>query len=148
MERISYQELPNAFFEQLREIETYISSSGIEVNILNLMRMRASQINGCAYCLDMHYKEMRHLGESEIRLSVLSAWKETDLFTEKEKSILAYTEALTDLSLNTLESSIDNLLAYYSKEEVAFISLTITQINTWNRLMKAFRFKAGYYKIE
>lgn len=148
MERISYQELPNAFFEQLREIETYISSSGIEENILNLMRMRSSQINGCAYCLDMHYKEMRHLGESEIRLSVLSAWKETDLFTEKEKSILAYTEALTDLSLNTLESSINKLLDYYSKEEVAFISLTITQINTWNRLMKAFRFKAGYYKIE
>jgi len=148
MERISYQELPNAFFEQLREIETYISSSGIEENILNLMRMRSSQINGCAYCLDMHYKEMRHLGESEIRLSVLSAWKETDLFTEKEKSILAYTEALTNLSLNTLESSINKLLDYYSKEEVAFISLTITQINTWNRLMKAFRFKAGYYKIE
>lgn len=147
MERLTYQEVPQELFNKLRAIEDYIHTSGIDSKLLDLIRIRISQINACAYCLDMHYKEIRHSGESELKLSMLSAWREVDLFTEVEKAVLSYAEALTLLSQKEIESTFSNLLKHFSKEEISFISLTITQINTWNRLMKAFGFKAGLYKV-
>lgn len=147
MERLTYQEVPQELFNKLRAIEDYIHTSSIDSKLLDLIRIRISQINACAYCLDMHYKEIRHSGESELKLSMLSAWREVDLFTEVEKAVLSYAEALTLLSQKEIESTFSNLLKHFSKEEISFISLTITQINTWNRLMKAFGFKAGLYKV-
>ena len=148
MERIKYQELPHNFFEPLRQIEEYIHSSNLDTNLLNLIRLRVSQMNACAYCLDMHYKEMKHLGETELRMSMLAAWKDTDVFSEQEKVVLAFAEALTQSATSNIEYTFNALTPYFSKAEIAFLSLTITQINTWNRLMKAFHFKAGLYKVE
>ncbi len=147
MERISYQELPQAFFEHLGQIEDYIKQSNLDLKLIDLVRLRISQINECAYCLDMHYKEARHAGETELRLSMLSAWRETDFFTDQEKTVFEYAEALTLLPNHNIAKTFEVLSSYYSKEEIAYISLAITQMNTWNRLMKAFNFKAGYFKV-
>ena len=147
MERITYQDIPKELFTKLRDLEIFIHHSGIDSTLLNLLKLRVSQINHCAYCLDMHYKEARLNGESELRLSMLAAWSETDVFSAKEKSILAYAEALTTLSSLQMESSFKRLENHFSKTEISMISLAITQINTWNRLMRAFNFKAGLYKV-
>lgn len=147
MERIGYQELPKEFFTHLRQVEDYIKGSNLDLKLIDLMRLRISQINQCAYCLDMHYKEVRHAGETELRLSMLAAWQDTEFFTEQEKTVLAYAEALTILPNSGIDRAFDTLSIYYSKEDIAFISLAITQMNTWNRLMKAFNFKAGLFKV-
>ena len=148
MERISYPDLPENFFTPLRQVEDYIETSGLDSNLLNLVRLRISQINACAYCLDMHYKELKHGGETDLRLSMLAAWEETEFFTEQEKAVLAYGEALTVLRCNDeISECFEALHIYYSKAEISFISLAVTQINTWNRLMRSFNFRAGYFKV-
>lgn len=97
----------------------------------------------------MHYKEAIHAGESELRLSMLAAWKESGQFSKSEEAVLEYTEVLTVLhSAYELEQAFNRLKAYFTKQQIAMISLTITQINTWNRLMKAFAFQAGHYKVD
>ncbi len=148
MERISYQELPEGLFQHLREIEVYLKQSSLDMGLLELVKLRISQINGCAYCLDMHYKELRHLGETELRLSILAAWEESHFFDAREMAVLAYAEALTRIDHRPLSDTyFKNLEVYFNKGEMAVLSLAITQINTWNRLMKAFRFEAGNYKV-
>lgn len=148
MERITYQEVPQEMFELLRNIEKYIHNSSIEKSIINLMKLRGSQINGCAYCVDMHYKESKHDGETELRLSSLCVWKDTPYFSEKERAVLTYTEALTLLEKEQMTNEVfDTLTNYYSKEEICHLSFIITQINTWNRLMKAFQFTPGNYVV-
>lgn len=148
MERITLNELPKGIFDPLREIEENLKKSTLDFKLLELVKLRVSQINGCAYCLDMHYKELKHHGESDVRLSLLPAWEETDFFTEKEKVALLFAETLTKIDHRSLSTSIfDKLEKYFNKKEISYLSLTITQINTWNRLMKAFGFKAGYYEV-
>lgn len=147
MERLTYQDIPEALFSNLRSIEDFIGASDLDQKLLELIRFRVSQINQCAYCLDMHYKEAKHGGETELRLSLLPAWKESKVFNKTEEAVLAYAEAMTMLSEQAIEDSFNGLLPYFSKPQIAILSLTITQINTWNRLMKAFNFKAGEYKV-
>lgn len=148
MERISYQDLPEGIFYNLRANEEYIKESGIDRQLLELLKLRASQINGCAYCLDMHYKELKALGETDLRISMLAAWEECPLFSEMEKVALKYAEALTQLPQGSLEEDIFNSLEkHFKKVEIALLSLAITQINSWNRLMKAFQFTPGNYEV-
>ncbi|GAA4274657.1 carboxymuconolactone decarboxylase family protein [Aquimarina gracilis] len=148
MERITYNELPKGMFDSLREIEEYLKNSPLDFNLLELIKLRVSQLNGCAYCLDMHHKELKHHGENDVKLSLLSAWEETDFFTDKEKAALSFAEALTMIDHRSLRDSIfERLEKHFSKTEISYLSLTITQINTWNRLMKVFGFKAGYYEV-
>lgn len=148
MERISYQELPEGIFYHLRANEEYIKESGMDRQLLELIKLRISQINGCAYCLDMHYKELKALGETDLRISMLPAWEECPLFNKKEKSAIRYAEALTQLPQGNLEERIFNSLEkHFKKVEIALLSLVITQINSWNRLMKAFQFTPGNYEV-
>lgn len=149
MERISYQDVPKAMFNGLRDIELLIKNSGLSTQLLELTKLRIAQINGCAYCVDMHHKELKHLNESDLRLSSLCVWEETPYFTAKEQTVLAYAESLTRLTRGPLSKEIfDPLSTYFSKDEICYLSLAIAQINTWNRLMKAFQFTPGHYKVQ
>lgn len=146
MERISYGDIPQGMFDHLRKIEDFIKNSGLERQLLELMRLRVSQKNGCAYCVDMHHKELKKLGESELRLSSLCVWEETPYFSEKERAVLAFADALTGLKRTPFPDEVYNpLLSYFSKEEISVLTLAVTQINTWNRLMKVFAFTPGNY---
>lgn len=148
MERISYQNIPKGMFENLMSIERYINSSSLEIKLLELIRLRVAQKNGCAYCVDMHHKELKHLGETDLRLSSLCVWKETPYFSEKEMAALNLTEVLTKLSRDPLpETVFDSLTPHFIKEEICFLTLAISQINTWTRLMKTFKFTPGRYQV-
>ena len=95
MERITFRELPKGMYQQLMTIEDLINESPLDLQLLELLRLRVAQINGCAYCVDMHHKELQSLGESDLRLSGLCVWKETPYFTERERVVLAFTEKLS-----------------------------------------------------
>ena len=148
MERITYQDIPNGMFENLRIIEDSIINSSLDRKLIEIIRLRTAQKNGCAYCVDMHYKELKHLGETELRLSSLCVWEETPYFTEIERATLNFTDTLTKLNRKPISDSIYSpLLSFFSKEEICFLTLTISQSNTWNRLMKVFEFTPGNYKV-
>ncbi|NQY31023.1 MAG: carboxymuconolactone decarboxylase family protein [Flavobacteriaceae bacterium] len=148
MERITYQDIPNGMFENLRAIEDFIDNSSLDEKLVEMIKLRTSQKNGCAYCVDMHYKELKHLGETELRLSSLCVWEETPYFTEKERAVLYFTDALTKLNHSPISDQLYNpLLNFFSKKEICYLTLVISQINTWNRLMKVFSFTPGNYKV-
>ena len=149
MERITYQEIPKGMFEKLMEVENLINESQIESKLLELIRLRVAQINGCAYCVDMHHKELEHLGETDLRLSSLCVWQETPYFSEKERVVLLFSENLTQIIGNTItEEMIDALSNFFSRQQIAYLSLAISQINTWTRLMKTFQFTPGNYQVK
>jgi len=148
MERITYQDIPNGMFENLRIIEDSIINSTLDKKLIEMIRLRTAQINGCAYCVDMHYKELKHLGETELRLSSLCVWEETPYFLEKERLVLSFTDTLTKLKSSPISQELfDNLSSHFSKEEICYLTLAISQSNTWNRLMKTFEFTPGNYKV-
>lgn len=127
-------------------LEEAARKSGLEVPLLELVRMRASQINGCAYCLDMHSKDARAEGESEQRLYTLSAWRETPFFTERERAALAWTEAVTVISENDVPDDLySSVRAHFSESELVALTIAIIAINGWNRLAIPFRTPAGSY---
>jgi AhpD family alkylhydroperoxidase len=128
-------------------LETFLARSSIEHSLLVLVKMRASQINGCAYCLDMHSKDARAEGETEQRLYLLDAWRETDFYTPKERAALAWTEALTRISeTHAPDDVFEEVRAQFSDREIADLSVAIAAINGWNRLSIAFRTKVGTYQ--
>jgi AhpD family alkylhydroperoxidase len=147
MERITYQDIPNGMFENLRTIEDSIINSTLDRKLIEMIRLRTAQMNGCAYCVDMHYKELKHFGETEQRLSSLCVWEETPYFSEKERLVLSFTDTLTKLKGSPISQELfDNLSSHFSKEEICYLTLTISQSNTWNRLMKTFGFVPGTTK--
>lgn len=149
MERINYQDIPEGMFDKLMEVETYVNSSSISMNLLELIRLRVSQVNRCAYCVDMHHKELEHLGESDLRLSSLCVWQETPYFDDKEVVALQFADELTRLAIeNVAESTINALEEHFSKHEICYLALAISQINTWTRLMKTFKFTPGNYQVQ
>ena len=148
MERITYQDIPNGMFENLRTIEDSIINSTLDRKLIEMIRLRTAQRNSCAYCVDMHHKELKHLGESDLRLSSLCVWEETPYFSDRERATLYFTDALTKLEHKPIPDDIYNpLLSFFSKEEICFLTLAISQSNTWNRLMKVFEFTPGNYKV-
>lgn len=148
MERISYQDIPNGIFDHLTQIENFINNSPIEIKLLELIRLRVSQKNGCAYCVDMHYKLLKHEGETELRLSSLCVWEETPYFTNEERAVLKFTDILTKLEQTPITNkTFEMLLKHFSNQEISYLTLAISQINTWNRLMKTFQFSPGNYKV-
>jgi AhpD family alkylhydroperoxidase len=148
MERISYNEVPKGMFDAIMTVENYVNNSSLSMQLLELIRFRASILNGCSYCVDMHSKELKHAGETDTRLNAISIWSSTPYFTEKEQAVLAFTDAITKTSTNPIKEKLfTNLTQHFTKEEVSHITLAIAQINTWNRLMKSFEFTPGNYKI-
>jgi AhpD family alkylhydroperoxidase len=129
-------------------IGAYLSKSPIEQSVQHLVKMRASQINGCAYCLDMHAKDMRSEGESEQRIYLLNAWRETAIYTERERAALAWTEAVTELRNNDVPDDVYEMAsAQFDEQELIDLTLVVTTINTYNRINIAFRKQAGDYVV-
>lgn len=117
-------------------IGAYLKKSSIERKLLELIDFRVSQINGCAYCLDMHSKDARAHGETEQRLYALSAWRETAFFTDRERAALAWAEAVT--ACNVPDETFKTLKAFFTDEEIIDLTLAVSSINTWNRFNIAF----------
>lgn len=148
MERISFNELPNGLYQSINALETYLSNSLIDNRLLELLRYRVSQINNCVYCLDMHFKEAKADGETDLRLYSISAWRETDYYSEKERAALNLAERLTLVSQCAItDQDYDDLSIYFSKDEIADLTVAIAQINIWNRLTAVCRFEAGKYEV-
>ena len=149
MERITFRELPKSMYQQLMTIEDLINESPLDFQLLELLRLRVAQINGCAYCVDMHHKELKSLGESDLRLSGLCVWKETPYFTERERVVLAFTEKLSTLNQSEIsDDDFEQLLRFFDKTTICWLSLAISQINTWTQLTKTCKFEPGHYQVK
>ncbi|MFC4874927.1 carboxymuconolactone decarboxylase family protein [Negadavirga shengliensis] len=147
-ERISFVELDSKLFDGMNRTEMYLKKSGLDLKLLELIKYRVSQINGCAFCLDMHHKEAIHMGESELRLHSLAAWKECPFYDEKERAALAFAETLTLAARQEAGDEVfDELARHFSKQEIASLTLAVTQINAWNRINKAFGTIPGAYQV-
>lgn len=137
---------PEGYAAQLG-LETYVHRSGLESSLLELVKTRASQINGCAYCLDMHTKDARAIGESEQRLYALDAWDETLFFSNRERAALAWTEAITRVADGHVPDDVYQFAReYFNETELVDLTLAIVAINGWNRLAIAFRTVPGIYQ--
>jgi AhpD family alkylhydroperoxidase len=145
--RIDYDKVSPDVLKRLMPVEHYVHNSGLEASLLELVKMRASQINGCAYCIDMHSKDARAHGETEQRLYALDAWRETPFYTDRERAALAWTEAVTLITKGHVADEVfDTVRQHFSEEELVNLTLAVTMINTWNRLSIAFRVVPGSYQ--
>jgi AhpD family alkylhydroperoxidase len=146
--RIDYTRVAPQILRPLFSLQGPIESSGIEPAVLELVKMRASQINGCAYCLDMHSKDARAEGETEQRLYLLNAWREApSLYSERERAALAWTEAVTLVSEGHVPDAVyEEVRGHFTEQELVALTLAVVAINGWNRLNVAFRMEAGSYR--
>ncbi|CAH0311759.1 Alkyl hydroperoxide reductase AhpD [Massilia sp. Bi118] len=139
MQRLDFAKASPAAYKALLGVENYLRESGLEHSLLELVKLRASQINGCGYCVDMHAKDARAAGESERRLYAVAVWRETPFFSPRERAALAWTEALTRLSRQpALEADFAALKEHFSEREMVDLGLAISAINSWNRLAVGF----------
>jgi AhpD family alkylhydroperoxidase len=128
-------------------LQHQVETSGLEHTTLELMKIRASQLNGCAYCIDMHTKDARAMGESEQRISALSAWRETPFFTDRERAALEWTEALTRISVDQVPDSVyEAVKPHFTEAELVALTFAAVAINGWNRLAISFRAVPGSYQ--
>lgn len=147
--RLNYGKVAPDGIRALGCLEDYLRRSGLEPDLLNLIKARASQLNGCAYCLDMHTKEARAAGETEQRLYTLSAWRETPFFTDRERAALAWTEAVTLVSHGPVPDALyKEARQYFSEKELVDLTLALVAINGWNRLSISFRTIPGTYRVK
>jgi AhpD family alkylhydroperoxidase len=145
--RIEYAQVAPGAVEAMRALEKYVRNCGIESKLLELIKIRASQINGCAYCLDMHTTDARAQGETEQRIYSLDAWRETPFFTEKERAALAWTEAVTLVSASRVPDEVYEMARQcFDEKELVNITLAVVAINGWNRLSVSFRSVPGLYE--
>ena len=144
--RIDLMRVNPGIMQAMFALERQIRKSGLDHGLLDLVRMRASQLNGCAYCLDMHSKDARANGETEQRLYGLSAWRDTPYYSERERAALELTEALTRITEHGVTDDVyDRVRAQFSEDEIAHLTLAIVSINGWNRLNIAARTVPGGY---
>ena len=128
---------PNAF-QAMLGVETYLESTSVDKALVELIKIRASQLNGCGYCTQMHVEIARNLGESEQRIDALSAWSESSLFSERERAALALTDEVTQIANNGVsEQSYQRCQQHFSDREIAQCMMQIVQINSWNRIALA-----------
>ena|SRR5688572_15326874 len=128
-------------------LQQVVHNSGLEHSLVSLVKIRASQINGCAYCIDMHTKDARAEGETEQRIYALNAWRETPFFSERERAALEWTEALTLISQNQVPDEIyDRVRKHFDEKDLVSLTMAAIAINSWNRLAITFRAPAGSYQ--
>jgi len=141
-----YQAAPGVV-TAMRSLDSYISECGLDAPLLNLVKIRASQLNGCAYCIDMHTKDARADGETEQRLYALDAWREAPFYTERERAALAWAEAVTHISQGHVPDELyKDVSRHFGQKELADLTLAVVAINGWNRLAISFRSKPGVYQ--
>ncbi len=145
--RIRYSHVAPGATEAMRHLEHYVNQSGLEASLIELVKIRASQINGCAYCIDMHTKDARARGETEQRLYALDAWRETPFYTDRERAALAWTEAITLISQGHAPDDVYNQAReQFGEKGLVDLTLAIVAINGWNRLAIGFRTVPGTYQ--
>jgi AhpD family alkylhydroperoxidase len=146
-QRINYTEVGRGAVRAMYGLEMYLSKCGLEASLLHLLKFRVSQINGCAYCLDMHSKDLRAAGETEQRLYLLDAWREAPFYTERERAALAWAEAVTLVTEGHVPDEVyEQARAQFSEEELVNLTLAVVAINGWNRLSISFRATPGSYQ--
>lgn len=145
--RLNYNELTPDPLKGMLALETAVRRSGLEASLLELVKLRASQINGCAYCIDMHSKDARAHGETEQRLYALNAWRETPFFTDRERAALAWTEAVTLVTEGHVPDSLyEEVRAQFDEKSLVDLTWAIAAINSWNRMAISFRAVPGSYE--
>ncbi len=145
--RIDYWKTTPEALKAMLGLQKYITQSSLEPTLIKLVEIRASVMNGCAYCVDMHTKDARVLGESEQRLYAVPVWRETPFFTERERAALAWTEVVTDVSRTGVpDSAFEEVRAWFSEQETVELTMVIVTINGWNRLSVTFRPEPGSYQ--
>lgn len=146
-ERIDYKKVAPDAYKAMLGIETYVRRSGLEHSLLELVKTRVSQINGCAHCLDMHAKEARAAGETEQRLYLLPAWREAPFYSDRERAALVWAEALTQISTNDVPDELyAEVRRHFDEKALVDLTLAIIGINGWNRLAVPFRSETGSYQ--
>jgi AhpD family alkylhydroperoxidase len=145
--RLNWPELePNAY-KTLAGLEKYVHESGLDKRLFTLIKLRASQINHCAYCIDMHWKDLRAEGETEQRLYGLNAWQESPYYTDRERAALEWTEAVTLLTDGFVPDGVyDRTRAHFTDKELVQLTLGVIAINSWNRVCVPFRTEPGKYQ--
>ena len=147
--RLKYGKLAPGAYKAMSALEDAINDSGLERSLLDLVRLRASQINGCAYCIDMHWKDLRAEDESEQRLYMLDAWRESPFYSERERAALEWTEAVTLVTQGHVSDDVyERVRQQFSEEELAKLTFALVAINGWNRLSISFRAEPGTYKVK
>jgi AhpD family alkylhydroperoxidase len=146
--RIDYQKaLPPEALRAFYQVEHAVHKSGLDEKLLHLIKMRASQLNGCAFCLDMHSKDARLAGETEQRLYGLSAWRETPFYTDRERAALEWTEAVTLISRDQAPDDVyERTRKFFDEAEFGALTLAVVMINNWNRIAISFRAVPGSYQ--
>ncbi|WP_309090375.1 carboxymuconolactone decarboxylase family protein [Phenylobacterium sp.] len=138
--RLQYYAVEPKALEAMMGLENAVRASGLEYSLLELVKMRASQINGCAFCLHMHSQDARKAGETEDRLHLLAAWRESSLYTPRERAALAWTESLTRVADTAApDADYEPLKAHFTEQEIVWLTMMIVAINGWNRLAVGFR---------
>ena len=145
--RMNYQEIGRGILQVMYGMERYIRECGLEPKLVHLMKVRASQMNGCAYCLDMHWKDAVADGEKEQRLYSLEAWRETPYYTDRERAALAWVESITFISSNHVPDELyEEVRKHFDEQELANLTFVAATINTWNRLVISARVVPGTYE--
>ena len=145
--RIDYLKSARGAYHALLGVEHYLEQCGLEASLQNLIKLRVSQLNGCAYCIDMHWKDLRAAGESEQRLYGLDAWEESPYYTDRERAALEWAESVTNIQEGHVPDAVfDHVKNSFNDKELADLTLAVTAINSWNRLSIAARTVPGTYQ--
>jgi AhpD family alkylhydroperoxidase len=144
--RFNYVKAAPGAYKAMLGLEQYLHECGLEEPLIHLIKLRASQINGCAYCLDMHWKDLRALGENEQRLYSLDAWRECPYYTDRERAALEWTEAVTLITDGHVRDEVyERVRTVFSEKELSDLTLAVATINAWNRLVISARTVPGSY---
>lgn len=145
--RLDYAKVAPGVYDAMDALEQYLGKCGLEESLLHLVRLRASQVNGCAFCLDMHWKDLRAIGQSEERLYSLDAWRECACYSDRERAALAWTEAVTLITDGHVPDAVhEQAREHFSEKELSDLTLAVATINAWNRLSIAARLVPGKYQ--
>jgi AhpD family alkylhydroperoxidase len=148
-QRLDYSKLAPGAYAAMSGLERYVRGCGLETSLLELVRLRASQMNGCAFCIDMHTKDARAEGETEQRLYLLNAWREAPFYSDRERSALEWTEAVTDVAGSRVPDDVyERAKAQFTEAELVNLTMAIVAINGWNRLAISFRIEPGTYQAK
>lgn len=146
-ERLNFFEVDSRALKSLYGLEVHLAKCGLDATLLHLVKLRVSQINGCAYCLDMHSKDLRAAGDPEQRLHVLSGWREAPFYSERERAALAWAEAVTLVTEGHVPDDVyEQARTLFNETELVNLTLAVVAINAWNRLNIAFRTVPGTYQ--
>jgi AhpD family alkylhydroperoxidase len=147
MERFNYMKVAPGAYRAMAGLEHYLHESGLEASLLHLIKLRASQINGCAYCLDMHWKDLKSIGEQDHRLYELNAWEEAPFYSDRERAALAWTDAVTRVAEGHVPDEVyESVRKHFTEKELADLTLAVAAINAWNRLAISARVPPGTYE--